>query len=125
MTVYYALHAKGRTDSEDSILRHIQHLAHLREKLAPLRRGKQLHLFVSEQAYVYARVLESDVVIVALNNGAAPATAEFELQELSFEDGIVLHDELGVPPSAQVVQRKARLSLPARSAGVYRAAGRL
>jgi neopullulanase len=119
-----AFHAKGRTESEESIFRHIQHLAHLRDRLAPLRRGKLLHLFVSEQAYVYARVLGSDVVIVALNNGAAPATTEFELQELPLPDGAVLHNALGGAPSAQVVKEKARLSLPARSAGVYRTAAR-
>jgi glycosidase len=112
-----AFEAGGRTPDEQSVFERVRALARLRAELPALRRGTTASLLVEEQAYAYARVAPEGAVVVALNNGAAPATLDVSVRDLGFADGGTLVDRLGGTP-IRVEAGRVRLLLPARSAAL-------
>ncbi|MBI3282259.1 MAG: hypothetical protein HYZ57_20765 [Acidobacteria bacterium] len=113
-----AFNAAERTPGERAVFDHVRRLAHFRKTTPALRRGRLVHLGVTEQQYVYARVLGRDAVIVALNNASTPAKAEFEPSALPLPVGTLLRDALGRAPDIRLRSTTA-LDLPARSGAVY------
>ena len=57
----------------------IRNLAVLRGKHESLRRGKTIHLYTSDQVFVYARVSGDDHVAVLINNGSTAAKVSVQL----------------------------------------------
>jgi glycosidase len=113
-----AFDAAGRTPDEQSVLERVRALTRLRAELPALRRGTTVSLLAEEQTFAYARVAPEGAVVVALNNGAAPATLDFSVRELAFGDGETLEDRLGSAATTRVEAGRARLDLPARSAAI-------
>jgi glycosidase len=68
-----AFEASGRTAEQAAIFDYVQKLIALRKKLTPLRRGEFADLGVTDNTWAFARTSGPDTVIVAFNNGAAPA----------------------------------------------------
>src|ERR1700759_5356830 len=91
-----AFEKSGRTPVENDVFEHLKRLTKLRAELPALRRGSLLQLYDEEQQTVFARVLEGQAVIIALNNDIKPATFEFETGALNLADGMNLADRLGV-----------------------------
>jgi glycosidase len=109
----------GRTAPEREVYEHARRVLALRKELEPLRRGRQFHLAIGDQTYVFARATDRKTIIVAFNNGTAPETVEFVLpRELKLGDGRALRDRLG-PSQARVAGGRLKLSIAPRSAGVY------
>jgi glycosidase len=114
-----AFTASGRTPEEQEVFAHVSNVLQLRRELAPLRRGRQRHLFVSEQQYVYARVLPSGTVIVVINNDPGPATVAAPVVDAGLADGTLLGDRLGVVASdVRVRDGVITVALPGRSAAI-------
>jgi glycosidase len=111
-----AFDAGGRTPDEQSVFERVRTLLRLRAERTSLRRGATVNLLTEEQSYAYARVALQDVVVVAFNNAAAPATLDFSVRDLGF-DGGELADHLGGPPVA-IQAGRARLTLPPRTAAI-------
>jgi glycosidase len=111
-----AFTASGRTPAEQSVFDHLRRLTRLRAQLAPLRRGALRSLAVDDHTYAYARVHEGQVVVMALNNGAAPATVEVPVAALGLADGVALTDRLGAAERPVVEGGRLRLRLPPRGA---------
>lgn len=109
----------GRTPDQQEIFEHLRRLARLRAELEPLRRGRSLNLAVDEQFWVYARVTDHALVIVALNNAQTPAVNEFPVSPLDLREGTVLWNRLGGSADVTVSGGRARIILPARSAAIY------
>jgi glycosidase len=114
-----AFTSTGRTPDEEALFQHVRRLAGLRAGLEPLRRGPLVHLLVEEQAYVYARTGAGGPVLVVFNNGPAPADLSFEAGAVGLADGSRLEDRLGLLPPAEVREGRVRVTVPARSAGIY------
>lgn len=114
-----AFERAGRTAEEQAVWAHVRALMHLRRDLEPLRRGSMLHLAVTEQSYVFARVTQQRSVIVALNNAAGPSTIEALVEPAGLADGVTLRDRLGVVSPIRVAGGKIRLTLPPRSSAVF------
>jgi glycosidase len=110
-----AFDAAGRTPEQDGVWRHVRALAHLRRELAPLRRGRLAHLAVSDQVYVYARVMDGAAVLVAINNGATEAPVDVDAAPLGWAEGTRAVDRLGAGPGAAVAGGRIRLTIPARA----------
>src|SRR5262249_696458 len=85
----------GRNSHEQAVFEHLQKLASLRAQLVPLRRGKQVDLFVSDQQYCYARVADAQAVLIAINNDIVPAAFDVEVAPALLREGAVLFDQLG------------------------------
>ena len=101
-----------RTREERELFDYIKRLIALRRELAPLRTGRLVNLYVSEQQYAYAR----GPVIVAINNDDKQAEISFDTD---FADGTRIHDRLGVTAEAVVREGKVRVTLPQRSAAIF------
>ena len=113
-----AFSAAGRTKEQQEIFEYIRTLTTLRREIEPLRTGKLVNLYISEQQYAYARMTRDDAVIVVFNNDDKPAEIEFDVPRTTFPiDG--LHDRLNVGPDVYVRSGKLRVSLPKRSVAIY------
>ena len=109
----------GRTPEEQDVFAHVSKVLQLRRELAPLRRGRLQHLFVSDQQYVYARTLESTAVVVAINNGTTPATVTVPVADAGLDEGAVLVDRLAAAPGDVTVNAGSiTLALLPRTAAI-------
>jgi glycosidase len=114
-----AFEASGRTAPEEEVFSHLRRLLHLRRDFAPLRRGRMLNLAADEESWVYARVLDGEVAVVALNADAAPATIEAPVVPVGLTDGTVLEDRLGSGVDLSVEGGQLRVTLPPMSSAVF------
>jgi len=114
-----AFTAAGRTKDEQELFEYIKRLTTLRRELEPLRTGRLVNLYVSEQQYAYARSTENAAVVVVINNDEKAADIEFEVARLPLGNGMSLNDQLGASTAVTVRDKKLRVSLPKRSAAIY------
>lgn len=113
-----AFTASGRTKEEQEVFQHIQRLTRLRNDLVALRRGSLMNLHVSDQQYVYARRLGSQVVLVVINNDEKPAQVDFDVSTTGLPNGVALVDRLGSAGESRVDGGRVKLRLPGRSAAI-------
>jgi neopullulanase len=106
----------GRTPDEAAIFDNLRRLARLRAELAPLRRGRMLTLAVGEQTWAYARVLDGEAVVVALNNGTAGVDLDVPVTDTRWADGVAV-DRLG-GAGGRIEGGHLHVSLPGRAAAV-------
>jgi len=116
-----AFAAAGRTPDEAAIFDNLRTLARLRAELAPLRRGRMLTLAVGEQTWTYARVLDGEAVVVALNNGMTAVDLDIPVADIPvaaarWTDGVAV-DRLG-GAGGRIEGGRLRVSLPGRAAAV-------
>jgi len=114
-----AFQASGRTPDQEAAFAHVSKLAHLRQELEPLRRGKLVDLFVGDQTYAYARLTVRQSVVVIINNGAGSSTVEFDTLPARLLNGTTLTDRLGGGLPLQVRDGRLRATLPGRTASIY------
>ena len=113
-----AFEAAGRTPDEEAVHAHLRALLHLRQATPALRRGRTVNLHVADKAWVYARVLDGQTAVVALNTGDAPLALDLPVASLGLAHGARLRSRLGPLGEATVDGGRLRVSLPARSSGV-------
>jgi glycosidase len=114
-----AFTASGRTPEEQAIFEHLRKLAQLRAELVPLRRGRLLSLVASEQMYAYARVAESESVLMVFNNGTQAEKLEIPAAPLRMPKGTTLRDQLNAASEVRVEGDNISVMMPARSAAIY------
>ncbi|MDN5346715.1 MAG: cyclomaltodextrinase / maltogenic alpha-amylase / neopullulanase [Clostridia bacterium] len=86
------------TDSWDvPLLNFYRRLISIRHRLAPLRRGLFQPLAVNdlEEVYLYARRLDKELAIIAINASDNPRVLEIEVDGLGWQDGEGWRDVLG------------------------------
>jgi glycosidase len=96
-----AFDASGRTAAEQSIWQHVQALLALRRESEALKRGRLVHLALTDQFYAYARVAGEDVVVIAINNGDEPVESELDLSAIPGQTGKKLRVSVG-PRSSEI-----------------------
>ncbi|MCY7347702.1 MAG: cyclomaltodextrinase N-terminal domain-containing protein [Pyrinomonadaceae bacterium] len=133
----------GRTAEENEVWNHLAALGKLRLELEPLRKGKTLDLLDEEQQMAYVRSTEKEAVIVIFNNDTKPANVEFKIEtqyhyeangyiynsaslsnkeSVGFDklkNGTILTDRLGKVSDIKIENRMVKVTLPARTAGVF------
>jgi glycosidase len=114
-----AFEPQGRRPDEQAVFAHLRRLAHLRARLAPLRRGAMQQLVAGERIHAYARVAGTSAVLVAFNTGDEKASLFIQTAAFKIPDRAVLHDELGIAPDALARAGRLTVELPAHSAAVY------
>ena len=114
-----AFTAAGRKKHERELFEYIRRLTTLRRELEPLRTGTLVNLYVAEQQYAYARAVNRDAVVVAINNDDKPAEIEFDVSRFAFRQGQSLTDRLGAGATASVSDDKLKVKLPKRSAAIF------
>jgi neopullulanase len=146
-----AWHAEGRTTEQNEVWNHVAKLAELRKKYPALRNGKSLDLLDLEQQMAFARVIGKDItpVLVVFNNDTKSANIEFQVtpdKECKFDgetrqkfiesywwrmpddikqlwlwNGSLLTDRLGNLGSVKIDCGMFKITMPARSAGIFTA----
>jgi glycosidase len=119
-----AFEASGRTPDQEAVFARVVELAHLRHELEPLRRGKLVDVFVSDQVYAYARLTDRQSVVVIINNAVDRATVEFDAAPARLLNGTTLTDRLGDGPPLHVYNGRLSATLPGRTARIYVQAGK-
>jgi glycosidase len=145
-----AFSASGRVADENEVWNHLAKLGQLRQRYESLRNGKSLDLLDEEQQMAYARFIGKDVlpVLVVFNNDSKPAIVEFgvtpdeslcqgtagehfierswwarptDIRQLWLWNGNVLTDRLGNLGDVRIDCGKFKITMPARSAGIFTA----
>ena len=137
-----AFDASGRTKTQNDVWNHLALLGKLRNELEPLRKGTTLDLLEEEQQMAYVRSTEKDAVIIIFNNDTKPATVAFKIEtQTSYEtgsyivnqspvnkqtigfsklkDGTILTDRLGKISDIKIENRMVKVTIPARTAGIF------
>ena len=111
---------EGRTPEEQRMFEWTRALLRLRREHTALRRGALLDLSFDEDSYAYARRDTSETVVVALNRAAAPKEITFPASYLDAGDGATLQPLLVATDRPAVAAGTLKLTVPARSAVVYK-----
>ena len=109
---------EGRTREEQEVFEFIRTMAHLHQRLEPLRNGSLINLHVSGQQYVFARKSQPGVVVVAINNDTKRVTMDFDVTPVGLSEGSVMIDRLGVSSNVRITNGMMTMSLPARTAAL-------
>jgi glycosidase len=109
----------SRTADEESVHAHVRALLRLRQETKALRRGRTVNLHVADGSWAYARALDGQVAVVAINTDAAPATLDLPAAPAGLGDGAPLADRLSSGARADVSDGRLRLVVPARTSAVF------
>ena len=118
-----AFERAGRTAEEQRMYEWTRDLLRLRREHASLRRGALLDLAFDADSYAYARRHEGETVVVAFNRSAAPKEMTFPASYLEARDGARLEPLLAAADRPAVAAGALKLTVPARSAVIYKLAG--
>jgi glycosidase len=114
-----AFSSEGRTKEEEELFEYIAKLTHLHNELEPLKRGRLINLYASDQQYAYARKINSQVAVIVLNNDTKAATIEFDIEQTGLGDGAELRDQLDSKRVLDVVDHHLKVTLPGRTAAIF------
>jgi hypothetical protein len=78
-----------------------------------------VNVHVADRSWVYARVLDGETAVVAINTGAAAETLDLPAAPTGLADGVRLRDRVGGLGEAVVVGGRLRIALPPGSSGVF------
>ncbi|HEX6183018.1 MAG TPA: alpha-amylase family glycosyl hydrolase [Pyrinomonadaceae bacterium] len=110
----------GRTPEEQRMFEWTRDLLRLRREHSALRRGALTDLHFDDDSYAYARRDGGETIVVALNRAAAPKEMNVPAVYLGARDGTRLEPLLRATDRPAIASGSLKLSVPARSAVVYR-----
>jgi neopullulanase len=114
-----AFNANARTTTENDMYNFVSKLGALRRQFKPLRSGRSVDLLDEEQQMAYARVNDTDAVIVIINNDSESADVKFDVSILKpIGTSAVLSDALGKLGDIAVSNGIVSAKMPARSAAI-------
>jgi hypothetical protein len=87
----------------------------LRREHAALRSGRLIDLYFDDDAYVFARQLDKETIIVAFNRENKAKQVSLPVGPIGLRDGVMLKSLIG-DVSGRVVNGEAMLVLPPQSA---------
>ena len=115
-----AFTADGRTAEENDVWNHVAKLGALRKQLEPLRDGKTLFVLDEEQQTAYVRATENQAVLMIFNNDTKPVEVSFDVSMIKqFAANAVLTDRLSAVSDIKIENGAVKLTIPARTAGIY------
>ncbi|HEX8720369.1 MAG TPA: alpha-amylase family glycosyl hydrolase [Pyrinomonadaceae bacterium] len=112
----------GRTPAERRMYDWTRDLLRLRREHTALRRGSLTDLSYDDDSYAYARRDGAETIVVALNRAAAPKKLNIPADYLGAGAGATLEPLLAAGDRPAVAAGSLKLTVPARSAVVYKLA---
>jgi neopullulanase len=110
----------GKPESwNHGLFEYTQRLIRLRHEHAALRRGNYQELYARDGVYAFTRQLHGECFLIALNVNRHPVNCEISSAGLLQLHG-EFHDLLGSLSVHVDGERRLKLSLPARSGGIFR-----
>ena len=114
-----AFEKRGRTSAEQRMFEWTRNWIHLRRDHPALRRGRTLDLFSDDDAYVYARRSDGEIVVIAINRAAQPKQLQIPAPMLETTNDAQLSPLLGAKDRVGEVNGAFALTVPAKSAVAY------
>ncbi|HEY0724225.1 MAG TPA: alpha-glucosidase C-terminal domain-containing protein, partial [Pyrinomonadaceae bacterium] len=87
----------------------------LRHEHAALRSGRLIDLFFDDDAYVFARQIDRETIVIAINRENKAKQVTIPVGSIGLKDGVMLKELIG-NVRGRVVNGEAVLTLPAQSA---------
>jgi glycosidase len=110
-----AFKAEGRDAKQQQMFDWTRAWIALRREHAALRSGRLIDLFFDDETYVFARQLEKETIVVAINRENKVKQVTIPVGTIGLKDGVTLKALIG-GVSGRVVNGEATLMLPANSA---------
>ena len=110
-----AFSVDGRTAKQKQMFDWTRTWIRLRREHAALRSGRLIDLFFDDDAYVFARQLEKETIVIAINRENKAKQVTIPVGSIGLKDGVMLKGLIG-NVSGRVVNGEAVLTLPAQSA---------
>ncbi len=107
--------AEGRTAKQQPMFDWTRAWIAMRREHAALRSGRLIDLFFDDETYVFARQLEKETIIVAINRDNKVKPVIIPVGTIGLKDGVMLKGLIG-NVSGRVVNGQTLLMLPAQSA---------
>lgn len=100
---------------EQEVLDYHRKLIALRHEYPALRTGSYHVLYAHAETYVFARILDSEELIVALNAGTAPAKVSFEVPLPKSQPNKLLYGSADIEWASKGESHQLTLNLPPRT----------
>ena len=110
-----AFKAFGRTAAQQQMLDWTRMWVNLRREHAAVRSGRLIDLFFDDETYVFARQLDKETIIIAINRENRVKQVSIPVGTIGLKDGTMLKAMIG-DLAGRVVNGEAMLSVPAQSA---------
>ncbi|MDF0555488.1 glycoside hydrolase family 13 protein [Kamptonema sp. UHCC 0994] len=107
---------------EIDVLNYHKHLIALRQKYPALRTGLYHVLFAEETVYVFARILDGEELIVAVNAGTEPVNVSFDAANLKSHPDLVIYGRGEFLWNIEGENSQLELSIPSRTGLILSAA---
>jgi glycosidase len=116
-----AFKADGRNSKEQQMFDWTRSWIRLRRESAAIRSGQLIDLYYDDEVYVFARKLNSETVIVAINRQNQTQQITVPAGSIGLREGTKLQSVIGPDASSRVANGEATLSLPAQTAVAFKA----
>jgi glycosidase len=111
-----AFRVEGRTAKQQQMFEWTRAWTGMRREHAALRSGRLIDLFFDDDAYVFARQLDKETIVIAFNRENKMKLVSIPAGSIGLKDGVMLKTLIGVKLSARVVNGQAVINLPPQSA---------
>jgi neopullulanase len=116
-----AFKAEGRKPREREMFDWTKSWIRLRREQAAVRSGKLIDLFADDEAYVFARQLGAQTIVVAFNRENKQKQVTLPIGSIGVKDGVTLQALIGGDVSGRVEKGEVTLTLPGQTAVALRA----
>jgi neopullulanase len=93
----------------------------LRRENAAVRSGRLIDLFYDDEVYIFARQLNQETIIVAINRESKEKQITISAASIGLKDGATVKSVIGPGSSSRIVDGKVRLHLPSQTAVAFKA----
>ena len=116
-----AFKTEGRSAKQRQMFDWTRSWIRLRREHAAIRSGRMIDLFADDESYVFARQLNDETVVIALNRDKQTKQVTLPAGSIGLKDDVTLRSLIGVEMSTRVINGEARINLPAQTAVAFKA----
>jgi len=111
-----AFTVEGRTAKQQQMFDWTRAWVRLRREHAAMRSGRLIDLFFDDETYIFARQIERETIIVAINRDKKAKQVSIPVGSIGLKDGVMLKALIGGEVSGPVVNGAVTVLLPAQGA---------
>lgn len=114
-----AFTSAGRKENEQRMYEWTRNWIKLRSEHLPLRQGRLIDLYYDDEAYIFARQLRNETVIIAFNREGAEKKVTLPVGVVGLKDGVGLSPLIGPPVGDRVAKGQLVVNIPSKTAVAY------
>ena len=116
-----AFKAEGRNAKEQHMFEWTRMWLRLRREHAAMRSGRMIDLFANDETYVFARQLNDETLIIAINRENRTKQVQVPAGSIGVKDGVTFETVIGPKIISRVVNGEAELVLLPQMALAFKA----